>query len=362
MKKILIKAYTQLNLGDDLFIKILCERYENTEFYLFATPEYKNLKGIKTNNLKILYNDTFTKKVLFRLGKKIGIPNILEDLKLKELDGVVNIGGSIFIENDFLKEDFKIRERNLKFGKNYFVLGANFGPYKSEAFKNMYHEFFKKCKDVCFREKYSFELFKDLENVRFGKDIVFSLKQDVVEKENYVLFSIILPSAKPEFSEIEAEYFSKLKTLVLDIIKSGKEVKLMSFCQGEKDEEAIKKLLSMIPIEQHKYISKYFYRGDINEALEILNKSDSIIATRFHAMILGFVLKKAVFPIAYSKKMTNVLEDLEFEQNYVSLENLEKLNFSKFRENKVLSPNILLNAAQDGEKHFLKLDSFLNSK
>lgn len=60
--------------------------------------------------------------------------------------------------------------------------------------------------------------------------------------------------------------------------------------------------------------------------------------------------------------MTNVLEDLEFEQNYVSLENLEKLNFSKFRENKVLSPNILLNAAQDGEKHFLKLDSFLNSK
>lgn len=71
MKKILIKAYTQLNLGDDLFIKILCERYENTEFYLFATPEYKNLKGIKTNNLKILYNDTFTKKVLFRLGKKL---------------------------------------------------------------------------------------------------------------------------------------------------------------------------------------------------------------------------------------------------------------------------------------------------
>ena len=136
----------------------------------------------------------------------------------------------------------------------------------------------------------------------------------------------------------------------------------MSFCQGEKDEEAIKKLLSMIPIEQHKYISKYFYRGDINEALEILNKSDSIIATRFHAMILGFVLKKAVLPIAYSKKMTNVLEDLEFQQNHVSLENLEKLNFSKFRENKALSPNILINAAQDGEKHFLKLDDFLNNK
>lgn len=360
MKKILIKAYAQLNLGDDLFIKMLCERYKDTEFYLFATPEYENLKGIETNNLKILYNNTFAKKILFRLGRKFGVSNILEDLKAKELDGVVNIGGSIFIENDFSKEDFKIRERNLEFGKNYFILGANFGPYKSEAFKSMYHDFFKKCKDVCFRERYSYELFKDLENVRFGKDIVFSLKQDTVAKEDYVLFSIILPSARPGFSGIESEYFNRLKTLTLDIIKSGKKVKFMSFCQGEKDEEAIKKLLNMIPNEQHKYISKYFYRGDMNEALEILNKADSIVATRFHAMILGFVLKKPVFPIAYSKKMTNVLEDLEFKQNYASLENLQGLNFEKFKENEVLSPNILIRATQDGERHFLKLDDFLS--
>ncbi|MCQ9627000.1 polysaccharide pyruvyl transferase family protein [Cetobacterium somerae] len=360
MKKILIKAYAQLNLGDDLFIKMLCERYKDTEFYLFATPEYENLKGIETNNLKILYNNTFAKKILFRLGRKFGVYNILEDLKAKELDGVVNIGGSIFIENYFSKEDFKIRERNLEFGKNYFILGANFGPYKSEAFKSMYHDFFKKCKDVCFRERYSYELFKDLENVRFGKDIVFSLKQETVAKEDYVLFSIILPSARPGFSGIESEYFNRLKTLTLDIIKSGKKVKFMSFCQGEKDEEAIKKLLNMIPNEQHKYISKYFYRGDMNEALEILNKADSIVATRFHAMILGFVLKKPVFPIAYSKKMTNVLEDLEFKQNYASLENLQGLNFEKFKENEALSPNTLIRAAQDGERHFLKLDDFLS--
>ena len=248
----------------------------------------------------------------------------------------------------------------MEFGKNYFILGANFGPYKSEVFKSMYHDFFKKCKDVCFRERYSYELFKDLENVRFGKDIVFSLKQDAVAKEDYVLFSIILPSARSGFSGIESEYFNRLKTLTLDIIKSGKKVKFMSFCQGEKDEEAIKKLLNMIPNEQHKHISKYFYRGDMNEALEILNKADSIVATRFHAMILGFVLKKPVFPIAYSKKMTNVLEDLEFKQNYASLENLQGLNFEKFKENEALSPNILIRAAQDGERHFLKLDDFLS--
>lgn len=361
MKKILIKAYAQLNLGDDLFIKMLCERYKDTEFYLFATPEYENLKGIESNNLKILYNDTFAKKILFRLGRKFGISNILEDLKVKELDGVVNIGGSIFIENDFSKEDFKVRERNLELGKNYFVLGANFGPYKNETFKSMYHEFFKKCKDVCFRERYSYELFNDLENVRFGKDIVFSLKQNTVESEDYVVFSIILPSARPGFNGIESEYFNRLKALTLDIIKGGKKVKFMSFCQGERDEEAINRLLNMIPNEQHKYISKYFYRGDMGEALEVLSRADSVVATRFHAMILGFVLGKPVFPIAYSKKMTNVLEDLEFKQNFVSLENLQGLNYEKFTENEALSVNTILRAAQDGERHFLKLDEFLKS-
>ncbi|MGL6023278.1 MAG: hypothetical protein ACRC0F_01555 [Cetobacterium sp.] len=135
MKEILIKAYAHLNLGDDLFIKMLCERYEDTQFYLYATPKYEELKGIDSNNLNILINNNFFKKVLFRLGRKVGISNILEDLKSRKLDGVVNIGGSIFIENDFSEEDFKVRERNLKFGKNYFVLGSNFGPYKNEEFK-----------------------------------------------------------------------------------------------------------------------------------------------------------------------------------------------------------------------------------
>ncbi|MGL5703248.1 MAG: polysaccharide pyruvyl transferase family protein [Cetobacterium sp.] len=360
MKKILIKAYAQMNLGDDLFIKMLCERYKETEFYLYATPEYENLKGIDTENLNILYNDTFAKKILFRLGRKFGIPNILEDLKARELDGVVNIGGSIFIENDFSEEDFKVRERNLDFGKNYFILGANFGPYKNEGFRDMYHEFFKSCKDVCFRERYSYELFEELENVRYGNDIVFSLKMEPNGVENYVLFSIVLPSGRPGFTGIESEYFNRLKTLTLDIIKSGKKVKFMSFCQGERDEEAISKLLNMIPNEQHKHITKYLYRGDINEALDIINKAESVVATRFHAMILGFVFKKPVFPITYSKKMTNVLEDLDFKGNFASLDNLKNLNYEKYKENLALSDEVLMKASKDGEKHFLKLDEFLS--
>src|SRR5690625_2356463 len=41
MKKVMVYAYTQFNLGDDLFIKILCERYPETQFVLYAPKKYK---------------------------------------------------------------------------------------------------------------------------------------------------------------------------------------------------------------------------------------------------------------------------------------------------------------------------------
>ena len=43
MKKVKVYAYTRQNLGDDLFLKILCERYKNTKFILYAPEVYKEI-------------------------------------------------------------------------------------------------------------------------------------------------------------------------------------------------------------------------------------------------------------------------------------------------------------------------------
>lgn len=359
MKKILIKAYTQMNLGDDLFIKLLCERYKNIEFYLYTTEEYKDLIGIESKNLKIIYNDTFQKKLINNIGRKFGIANVLEDRLCKKMNGVVNIGGSIFIENDFSSEDFKIRERNLKNGKNYYVIGANFGPYKTEKYLNMYREFFKKCRDVCFRDRYSYELFSELKGVRLGKDIMFSMRN--VEKEGeYILFSLILPKQKNNLNE--EQYFMSLRNLIFDLIKSGEKIKFISFCKGEGDEKAIEKILNMIPNEYKKNISSYFYRGNLKEALKIIENSKEIVATRFHAMILGFVFGKRVLPISYSDKMLNTLKDIEFSGKYATFTNFKNLNIEVLKENPILSREKLKNLAEDGEIHFKELDRFLNEK
>ena len=140
------------------------------------------------------------------------------------------------------------------------------------------------------------------------------------------------------------------------------DVKFISFCSGEGDEEAIEKLSNMIPNEYQKNISKYFYRGDLKEALEVIENSSAVVATRFHAMILGFAFGKKVLPISYSNKMVNVLNDIDFKGKYATFSNFKNLNMEVLNENPRLSEEQLESLAIDGELHFKELDKFLNEK
>lgn len=355
MKKIVVKAYTQLNLGDDLFIKILCERYKNTKFYLWANEMYKNLKGIDSKNLKIEYADNFFKKAINKMGREFGFQNFLEYLSYRDMDAIVNIGGSIFMENSYSDIDYKVRERGIKKSK-YFVLGANFGPYETKRYLERYREFFKKCEDVCFRDNYSKELFEENIKIRVAKDIVFSLGEKS-DSGDYILISIIDPERK---SKIKNEnYFDTLKSFILEAIDSGENIKFISFCKDEGDEEAIVKIRNRIPNKYLSKISEYRYRGDLNEALEIIKKSSSIVATRFHAMILGLAYGKKVLPICYSEKMINVLKDIEFESKYMTMNNLKELNYKTLMEAQPLTEKEILKLKKEGELHFELLDKFL---
>src|SRR5699024_8682160 len=102
------------------------------------------------------------------------------------------------------------------------------------------------------------------------------------------------------------EFHEKYETSILEIskklIKKGFKVVLMSFCQKEGDEEAITRIKNKVTNEN---ITSYLYRGDLEEALSVLKSSKSVIATRFHSLILGLLFKKPVFPFIYSGKTRN---------------------------------------------------------
>lgn len=163
--KVYVDAYLFENLGDDLFINILTKRYPKHNFFAIT----RGFKGYKSENLKVYSN-----VIIFRMLKKFQLEKYLAN----RYDLVVSIGGSMYMENNDSKRDFSL-------GKNKrYILGTNFGPYRTQEYYQNIYNIFKNSEDVCFREKFSYDLFKELPNVRYASDIVFSLDTSSIKITN----------------------------------------------------------------------------------------------------------------------------------------------------------------------------------
>ena len=115
------------NLGDDLFLQVLLERYPDTGFYLYADQaackgfsRYENLWAARPRSLRIRG----------KLGGAFGRGWHASDRLASLSAATVLLGGSLFmdpicpgIRNDLFRKDLP-----------YFVLGVNYGPEKTEEY------------------------------------------------------------------------------------------------------------------------------------------------------------------------------------------------------------------------------------
>lgn len=347
-KKIYMKAFLAENLGDDLFVKILTERYLQHKFYAVSS----GFKGYKNRypNLKVYTNSYF-----FRILRKFKMEKYLAN----KCDLVVSIGGSMYME-----KSPKDKEREFILGKNkYYILGSNFGPYKTDEYFENVKKSFEKAEDVCFREKYSYQLFKDIENVRCAPDIVFSMDVSKVQNDNSkkVIFSVISCSQKDN-ADYEEDYENKIVELIQYFVQNGYEVGLMSFCKMEGDELAIKRILEKCDSKIQDKIFTYYYRGNFEEALNVLGHSEIIVGTRFHANIIGMILGKTIIPIAYSKKTINTLEDMNFKGKIIELKTIKDFQVESLTKEELEYKQNIDKQREEAIQHFIKLDKALGKK
>lgn len=353
--KILLDMYLNKNLGDDLFLQIISNRYPDVLFYVKPYCKYK--KNLYNKN--VIFKRSIFSLTLNYISNKLHLYkyNTFNYYK-KRTDCIVTLGGSMFIEND--KNDYE--KTLLKYNKkNYFIIGSNFGPYSSSSFFKLYEEIFKHANDVCFRDMYSYNLFNHIKSVRQATDIVFSLKTENIKLKNEkkVVFSIINLKNRPNLKKYEQHYINFIMKAIEYFQKQNYTTILMSFCKAEGDEEIINEIYNKI--KDHRSINKYFYNGNTEEAINVLSSSEYIISTRFHAMILGFLLNKKVIPIIYSKKMENIINDLKFDGCYYNITNIDKFVLNKDIEKiKKLNYN-MENLRIQANKQFEKLDIFINS-
>lgn len=304
MTKIYVKAYCKNNFGDDLFIKILANRYPHVTFFLNIDKKFNNA-FISDKNIKVAPKFYF---IFQRLLNKVNT-NILKKMEIhlqNKFDALIYIGGSIFIENPEWKNNKKIIGN-----KNTFFLGSNFGPYKSQEFLDNTFDCIKNSVDCCFRDSYSFNIFKNLTNVRYESDIIFSYKKLPERKKGSGIgISVICLDNRSELSEMKNLYYKNIIEICNMAIKNDLSVYLYSFCDYEGDIEAIYKIVNKIKRSNKIHIISY--KGNCAKFLEELNNCEYLFATRFHAMILGWCLNKKVIPIIYSNKQMHIISDIEF--------------------------------------------------
>lgn len=294
-KKVMIYAYTAHNLGDDLFIHILCQRYPHVTFYLYAPKKYQETFS-DMKNLHILSSDTWRGKIMYYLLPR---PSI-----------AVYIGGSLFIEQPGWKKHWKQMKQAQKRHANFYILGANFGPYHSLNFYQTYEAFFKNCDDICLRDKKSYHLFKHLPNVRYANDIIFTQAVARVNKTApTIVISVIYPSIRKELQGVNDVYFNTLASFAVACMNEGYNIVWMAFCKQEKDEQAIEQIYNIIHPQYHSQMMNFHYETDMKTALKLIAQAKAVIATRFHAMILSILYEKPTFAIIYSNKMLTVIED-----------------------------------------------------
>lgn len=350
-----LRHYSATNLGDDLFVHIMSERYRDV-FYINRRAktqvfsEYKNIKPSE-NFLSSVFS-----RVRSRLVRKWRLTG---QKKISSCDLFVYVGGSIFMERSLLsnwRSELSFYEA-LKIP--YYILGSNFGPYESAEFKEIVKRIVAGSADTCFRDAASYDYFKHIPTVRVAADIAFTLdtsKFELVKSKKNAVISVI--DSKNRFDDETAiKYEAEMANLAINLKSQGYNVILMSFCEREGDEDAAERITKVAP----NVASIYRYRGNLMEALQIIASAEIVVGSRFHAVILGLVFGSRVLPVAYSGKTLNVLSDLGFRGPIVKLEEIDQFDGKNFDFDELSIQHVSQEKLR-AQSQFLILDEVLDKK
>ena len=366
MKNVFLICYLNKNLGDDLFVRIVTERFKKFNFVCFASESvdinfYKNNLGV--NCWKYTKIKKEIDKVFYLM---FGITWFMAK-ELKKYEKTLLLGGSIFMQSKGWKKSFWLNNIIIDGSKDFNVVGANFGPYKDSTFYEYYYNAFKKCVSVTFRDKYSMDLFSDLSNVKNRPDVVFSIFQEYscLKRTNKKIgISLIDLGSRNSLVNYKTQYLDFVFVLIKYFLKKDYEIQLFSFCEPEKDMVACEEVFNILSkncIDMSHILIKN-YDGDIDDCLKEISECEYIVGTRFHSIILGWLFEIKTLPIIYSDKTLNVIKDIDSNIKYwdirspLDVRNMEIESFFSY-------PNNIKALSEKSKEQFLclqEMDGYCN--
>lgn len=333
----LLFACIEKNIGDDLFIETLCARYPNIRFVISSDAKYGSLEQIPNLRfshllkLWLLFNDRSSSKT----WKKIitwFCRNLL-DFIIGDYRVAVYIVGNAFKNTDYIGyEQSSWFANRLKLAKHFYILSTNFGPYNDNRWFYDMHELFSLAEDICFRDKDSYLLFRDLKNVRYAPDAVLSSNRrgGLCDSDSKLLLMSVIDCAfgnrGPLLPSLAMDYEKKMIEIIRYFEKLEYEVVLIN-SNTIQDSPASKRIMNSFT--DSPFVSLFNYDGNINTVEDLYKRASAVVATRLHAIILAWLYRVPVFPISYDQKIENLLDSYEYTGDFVRISDIDNLSLPR---------------------------------
>lgn len=333
--KVILFACIEKNIGDDLFIYCITNRYKNIDFYIDASANYGDLSKIDNlhfNKLLKIWN----RITAINSANKIKrfIRNLLLNL-LRYIIGknniVIYIVGNAFKNMNYLNEsDIKWLKDRMSISNEFYLLSTNFGPYNNENWLFDCKREFKKMKDICFRDKYSYKLFENLNQVRYAPDAILTLSGFNQKKDKkYVIISMIdctLEIRGYRINRHAIDYEHKLEEIMNYFSSLGNQVVLLTSNDAQ-DLPAAKRLYNKAKYKDK--VNIFEYKGNYLDVFDLYENTKYVISTRLHTLILAWNYNIPVIPIIYDIKVKSLIESYNFQDLAIDLENISNFTINE---------------------------------
>jgi polysaccharide pyruvyl transferase WcaK-like protein len=113
-------------------------------------------------------------------------------------------------------------------------------------------------------------------------------------------------------AELHAAYLEQLTRFAAWLVGSGYRVRFFGgddTCDYAAADEIITRLGQRLPADQVADSTAIVRFGRYAEMLEEMNRAGTVVATRFHNVVGGLLLRKPTIAIGYSRKFTSLMED-----------------------------------------------------
>lgn len=364
--KILLHAYINQNIGDDLFLDLILKRYPNIDFYLYVPKRIQKYYSTFSKNLTVIsYNETgrFFQKLDGKLFKgyftsKKYYLNLcrLHKKYTSKMNAQIWLGGSQFVETSDWKRILNYKQYQQTAEIPFYAISATVGPIRTQEYLEKVRNIVAGYSDFCCRDLESYRLLGSGTNTRVAPDMVFSIPVKSLEKKRLVCVSVI--NVRKRFGvESGRKYEKFVLDLINKFIKQEYKIVLISFCENQRDTICCRKLYDQV--SDKKQVECVVYDDNLQEIVNLFSEAKYVIGTRYHSIVLGLRYGAKVLPIIYESKTKNLLDDIQ--KQGISVDDILQEGLLNLTDKWIELNSSQINLiSKKSEEQFMAVDGFVS--